>query len=74
MPSGIGPSVLIHFRPKFLHLHRLHYQVSNNLRLLQSNHGFMEKVKGTKYRWYPDLLEEAQVPLYDGIVPTLEAA
>ena len=33
---------------------------------------FMEKVKGTKYHWYPDLLEAAQVPLYDGIMPTLK--
>ena len=32
----------------------------------------MEKVKGTKYHRYPDLLEAAQVPLYDGIMPTLK--
>ena len=68
----LAHSVLIHFRPKSLHLHCLHYQVSTNLRLLQSNQGFMEKVKGTKYHWYPDLLEAAQVPLYDGIMPTLK--
>ena len=32
----------------------------------------MGKAKGTKYHWYPDLLEAAEVPLYDGIVPTLK--
>ena len=63
--------VLIHFRPKSLHFHCLHYQVSINLGLLQSNQSF-EKVKGTKYHWYPELLEAAQVPLYDGIVLTLK--
>ena len=40
-------SVLIHFRPKSLHLHHLHYQVSTNLGLLQSNSWGRQRVQST---------------------------
>ena len=39
-------NVLIRFRPKVMHLHRLHYQVSTNLGLLQSNQTYMGSMKG----------------------------
>ena len=64
--------VLILFCPKSMHMHRLHYQVSTNLGLLQSNQSFMGSLEGLSYHWYLELLKHAGMPIYDGTEPTLK--
>ena len=43
------------FRPKDVMLHRLHYQASTNLVLLQSSMTYLFKKRGPEYHWMMDL-------------------
>ena len=52
-------NVLTVFRPKSWHLFRLHYEVSTNLALLQTNLNYMNKVCGMNYHWLSDTEENA---------------
>ena len=65
-------NVLIRFRPKSMHLHRLHYQVATNLGLLQSNQTFMGSMEGMAYHWYVELLQLLDLPVHDGVGPLLQ--
>ena len=48
-------NVLIRFRSKDVALQRLHYEVSTNLGLLQSNLTYISEKRGIGYHWIPDL-------------------
>ena len=60
-------NVFIRFRSKDISLERLHYEVSTNLGLLQSNMTYMYKKRGPNYHWIPDLYKRLNLPLYEGI-------
>lgn len=60
-------SVMIHFRSKDVALQRLHYEVSTNLALLQSNMTYMWEKRGKEYHWIPDLYKRLGLPLYEGM-------
>ena len=64
-------NVLIGFRSKDVSLERLHYEVSTNLGMLQSNMTYMWKKRGEDYHWIPELYKKLrQLPLYDGMHET----
>ena len=65
-------SVLIRFRPKHISLERLHYEVSTNLGLLQSNMTYMYEKWGPTYHWVPELYRQLKLPLYEGLQEHLE--
>ena len=48
-------------------IQRLHYEVSTNLALLQSNMTYMWDKRGKEYHWIPDLYERLGLPLYEGM-------
>lgn len=60
-------SVMIRFRSKDTALQRLHYEVSTNLALLQSNMTYMWEKRGKEYHWIPDLYRRLGLPLYQGM-------
>ena len=66
--------VLTVFRPKSWHLTRLHYELSTNLGLLQSNMNYMNRVSGMSYHWLSDLYQRLQLPLLDGMEAVLKQA
>ena len=66
--------MLIRFRSKDLHLHRLHYITSTNLGLCQSNMTYLTGKKGTGYHWLLDLFGRLKLPLLDGMQEALEQA
>ena len=48
-------NIFIRFRSKNISLERLHYEVSTNLGLLQSNMIYMYEKRGPNYHWISDL-------------------
>ena len=66
--------MLIRFRSKDLHLHRLHYITSTNLGLCQSNMTYLTGKKGTGYHWLLDLFGRLKLPILDGMQEALEQA
>ena len=66
-------SVLIKFRSKDMNLERLHYTVSTNLGLIQSNMTWLnnERRRGTQYHWLLDLFGRLNLPIFDGLKETL---
>ena len=66
-------NVLIRFRPKHIFLERLHYEVSTNLGLLQSNMTYMYNKRGPRYHWVPELFKRLKLPIYDGLQEHLES-
>ena len=66
--------MLIRFRSKDLHLHRLHYVTSTNLGLCQSNMIYLTGKKGTGYHWLLDLFGRLKLPILDGMQEALEQA
>ena len=67
-------NVLIRFRSKDLHLHRLHYITSTDLGLCQSNMTYLTGKKGTGYHWLLDLFGRLKLPILDGMQEALEQA
>ena len=66
-------NVLIRFRPKHIHLERLHYETSTNLGLLQSNMTYMYSKHGPSYHWVPELFRRLGLPVFEGLQEQLEA-
>ena len=66
-------NVLIRVRPKHIFLERLHYMVSTELPLLQSNMTFMYEKHGPQYHWVVGLFERLKLPVFDGVQAALEA-
>lgn len=60
-------SVLTKFCPKDTALHRLHYQASTNLGLIQACMTYLFTRKGSGYHWMLDLFERMGLPLFDGM-------
>ena len=60
-------NVFIRFSSKDISLERLHYEVSTNLALLQSNMTYMYEKRGPNYHWIPDLYKRLNLPVYEGI-------
>ena len=58
---------LIRFRSKNWNLKRLHYRVSTNLGLLESNLTFMHNVNGVDYHWLPELYDIIGLPDFYGV-------
>ena len=67
-------NVFIRYRPKSLSLSRVHYMVSTNLGLLQSNLSYMIEKHGVKYHWLLDLFKRLKLPIFDGMKEGLEKA
>ena len=64
--------VLTKFRPKDVNLHQLHYEVSTNMGLCQSNMTFLIQRKGPSYHWVRDLFRQIGLPEVDGLDKILE--
>ena len=60
-------NVFIRFRSKDISLERLHYELSTNLALLQSNMTYMYEKRGPNYDWILDLYKRLNLPVYEGI-------
>ena len=67
-------NVLVRFRSKNLHLHRLHYITSTNLGLCQSNMTWLTGKRGIQYHWLLDLFRRLKLPLFDGMEEALRKA
>lgn len=65
-------NVFIRFRPKHIHLERLHYILSTELALLQSNMTYMYGKRGPQYHWVVELFRRLKLPVYDGVHRALE--
>ena len=65
--------MFIRFRPKHIHLDRLHYETSINLGLLQSNMTYMYSKRGPSYHWVPELFRHLGLPVFEGLQEELEA-
>ena len=55
------------FRSKDVALKKLHYEVSTNLGLLQSNMTYISEKRGIEYHWIKDIYKRLNLPMYDGI-------
>ena len=64
--------MFIRFRPKHIFLERLHYVLSTELALLQSNMTYMYQKRGPQYHWVVGLFEHLKLPVFDGIQGALE--
>lgn len=60
-------SVFPKFQPKDTNLHRLHYQASTNLALLQASMTYLYKTRGPEYHWIIELFERMDLPVIDGM-------
>ena len=67
-------NVLIRFRSKNLSLQRLHYIVSTNLGLLQSNMTWLLKKRGITYHWLLELFMRCKLPIFEGMSDALVSA
>ena len=67
-------NVLVRFRSKNLHLHRLHYITSTNVGLCQSNMTWLTSKKGIQYHWLLDLFHRLKLPVFDGMEKALRKA
>lgn len=65
-------TVFIRFRPKHINLERLHYVVSTELALLQSNMTYMYQRRGPQYHWVIELFRHIKLPVFDGVHQALE--
>ena len=65
-------NIMIRFRTKDVALQRLHYEVSTNLALLQSNMTYMWDKRGKEYHWIPELYKRLDLPLYEGMEEAYE--
>ena len=65
-------NVFIRFRPKHIHLERLHYVVSTELALLQSNMTYMYHKRGPQYHWVTELFRLLKLPVFDGVESSLQ--
>ena len=63
---------MLRFRSKDVPLERLHYQLSTNLGLLQSNLTYMHEKVGTHYHWIPELYRRMKLPVFDGVQEALQ--
>ena len=66
-------TVFIRFRPKHINLERLHYVVSTELALLQSNMTYMHQRRGPQYHWVIELFRRMKLPVFDGVHQALES-
>ena len=64
--------VFTKFRAKDLNLQRLHYNVSTNLALMQSNMTWLFKKRGPQYHWLLDLFERMRLPILAGMAEVLK--
>ena len=62
----------VHFRSKNLQLSRLHYHLSTNLGLIQSNMTWLYKKRGPKYHWLTDLFKRMELPILSGVSEVLQ--
>ena len=65
-------NVFVRFRPKHIHLERLHYVVSTELALLQSNMTYMYQKRGAQYHWVTELFRLMMLPVFDGVEAALQ--
>ena len=65
-------NVFIRFRPKHIHLERLHYTLSTELALLQSNMTYLYQKRGPQYHWVVELFRRLKLPVYDDVHRALE--
>ena len=63
----------IRFRPKHILLERLHYVLSTELALLQSNMTYMYQKRGPQYHWVVELFEHLKLPVFEGVQAAVQA-
>ena len=66
-------NVFIRFRPKHIHLERLHYVTATNLGLLQSNMTYMYSKHAPSYHWIPELFLHLGLSVFERLQDILEA-
>ena len=52
----------------------MHYAVSTNLGLLQSNMSWLYQKHGNTYHWIVELFRRLRLPIFDGMVEALQSA
>ena len=57
----VSHNAFIRFRPKHIFLERLHYVLSTELALLQSNMTYMYEKRGPLYHWMVELFEHLKL-------------
>ena len=67
-------NVLTRFRAKDKYLQRIHYTMSTNMGLLQSNMTWLTKNRGLSYHWLLDLFKRLNLPIFDGMAEGLKKA
>ena len=67
-------SVLISFRAKDWNIKKLHYIVSTNIGLIQTNMPWCYERWGPEYHWITDLYEHMNIPLIFGNMPDIVKA
>ena len=67
-------NVLTRFRSKDKYLQQIHYRMSTNMGLLQSNMTWLTKKKGLSYHWILDLFSRLKLPIFDGMTEGLKKA
>lgn len=67
-------NVLTRFRAKDKYLQRIHYTVSTNMGLLQSNLTWLGKTRGMSYHWLLDIFSRLKLPIFDGMAEGLRSA
>ena len=65
-------NVFIRFRSKILNIGKLHYEVSTNLALLQSNLTWLNNKHGLGYHWLPILFRKMELPVYSDVEEALK--
>ena len=60
-------SILTKFRPKDTNLHRMHYQLSTNLGLIQSSMSYLYGKRGSAYHWALELYRRIDFTELDGM-------
>ncbi len=60
-------SVVAKFRAKDTNVHRVHYQTSTNLGLIQSSMTFLYERRGRDYHWVLDLYRRMGLPQFVGL-------
>ena len=53
-------------------MERLHYTLSTELALLQSNMTYLNRKHGPQYHWVVELFRRLKLPVYDGVHRALE--
>ena len=72
LARGVTQCFHTFFRPKHIHLERLHYTLSTELTMLQSNMTYLYRKRGPQSYWVVELFRCLKLPVYNGAHRALE--